>query len=244
MCHLTPLAWAPSRMCATYVSCGLPRQEGLAALRLLRPSLQSLEIIADWFSEEDLADVAALDRLEVLAFNTPSAVIGEQGSASLSILSNLRVLRLLQVHTTHLAALRALPRLEALHLVTPDLMVLFPDQLTMLEVDPGGADLYVQPGLLDQVLADLGAIPSLRHFVVAMGEAPFTHQGTRGLSQSRHLAYLDLSANVFMDDALAELSGLTSLRTLRLSETTVRDSDLAAIAALPSSRTSISSART
>lgn len=220
---------------------GLHRYQGLADLQALRYTLRSLYIDIDWLRAIDLSDIGVLTHLELLSLSNSSGkhygmdrlrLIEPEGFQSLSSLHNLRVLDLPDIHIASLASLHTLPRLEEIHLEMSDLVERYRDQLITLDLPPDGENMYVQPGVVDSILIDLGTLPALRRLVIRIPDTPFTNIGFAGLCQAHNLDYVDLSGNVFVDYAFYQLRHLVYLRTLYLANTAVTDRDMKTLAGM------------
>lgn len=211
----------------------VPHHLERAALHTLRPTLRSLALTLDGLRSDGLREVGRLVELEALALAgtpgwvAPSELLPPTALASLADLSRLRVLELRNVFTASLAPLSTLPHLEVLSLSFSELAV---GQGTLDSSD--SQKMYVEPALLNNLLADLGTFPGLRQLTFEAEDAHFTHEAVRGMCQADTLQHINLWRCGFIADALADLPNLTSLRTLCLANTSLTDHDMTAIGLL------------
>jgi len=204
---------------------------GFAELAALR-RLEQLDLRGTPVDAQALEQVARLPRLQALVLETPQDRAAWQHLGQLTQLKSLRIMKGYRLQPGDLRFLRQMPELRTFWLQSS----IEGDVLADLKHVPLLTELRLQANFLqDRDLRHIAGHTRLVHLTLeANGGGVYTDDGLAVVANFKELSFLNLShCRGLTDRGLAHVRGLTCLRTLRLSGTSITDEGLTHLTGLP-----------
>ena len=204
---------------------------GFAELATLT-RLEQLDLRDTPVDAQALEQVARLPRLQALVLETPKDRAAWQHLRQLTQLKSLRIMKGYLLKPGDLQFLAQMPELRLFWLQSS----IEGDALADLEHVPLLTELRLQANFLqDRDLQHIAGHTRLRHLTLeANGGGVYTDDGLAVLANFPELSFLNLShCRHITDRGLVHVRGLTHLRTLRLTGTSITDGGMVHLAGLP-----------